>query len=81
MRIAIPLKLIFLAVFCPLSAVAASKPNIVIVITHEIELLGEFDRVVFIEGGRIQADGAHAELLETRPDYARTCRRNGLLVP
>jgi ATP-binding cassette subfamily B protein len=41
-----------------------------IVIAHRLSTINLADRVVLMEGGRVVADGAHADLLATEPRYA-----------
>ena len=41
-----------------------------LVIAHRLSTIGLADRVVLLEGGRIVADGTHAELMATEPRYA-----------
>ena len=53
---------------------AAPPDHVVVVITHEVERLAGFDRVVFLDGGRVCGAGAHDELLATNAQYARCCR-------
>jgi ABC-type multidrug transport system fused ATPase/permease subunit len=40
-----------------------------IVISQKISAVRRADRIVVLDGGRVQAVGAHAELLETSPLY------------
>jgi ATP-binding cassette subfamily B protein len=41
-----------------------------IVIAHRLSTINLADRVVLMEGGRVVADGTHADLLATEPRYA-----------
>jgi ATP-binding cassette, subfamily B, bacterial len=41
-----------------------------LVIAHRLSTIGLADRVVLLDGGRIVADGTHAELMATEPRYA-----------
>jgi ATP-binding cassette, subfamily B, bacterial len=40
-----------------------------LIVAHRLSTIGLADRVVLLDGGRIVADGTHAELLETTPLY------------
>jgi ATP-binding cassette subfamily B protein len=42
----------------------------VIVIAHRLSTIALADRVVLLDGGRVAADGTHAQLLRTSPRYA-----------
>ncbi|MCC6406446.1 MAG: ABC transporter ATP-binding protein [Planctomycetes bacterium] len=48
---------------------AYAKNAIVLVITHDRDDLVHFDRVVFLDGGRVVADGRHGELLRDHTLY------------
>jgi ATP-binding cassette subfamily B protein len=41
-----------------------------LIVAHRLSTISLADRVVLLEDGRIVADGTHAELLETTPQYA-----------
>ncbi len=41
-----------------------------LMIAHRLSTISLADRVVLLEGGRVVADGTHAELLATTPLYA-----------
>ena len=43
-----------------------------LVIAHRPSTIGLADRVAYMEGGRIVAEGRHTDLLETEPRYAAT---------
>ena len=40
-----------------------------LIVAHRLSTIGLADRVVLLDGGRIVADGTHAELMETSPLY------------
>jgi len=42
-----------------------------VVIAHRVSTIRRAERVVLLAGGRIVADGTHADLLRTSPDYRR----------
>ncbi len=42
----------------------ASLPQQLIVVTHDLELLSDFDRVLCLDGGRVIADGAPGEVCD-----------------
>ncbi len=46
-----------------------ARKAIVIVITHDVEHLDAFDRIVYLHAGRVVDGGSHAALLERRADY------------
>jgi ABC-type multidrug transport system fused ATPase/permease subunit len=46
-----------------------AEEHIVIVVCHDLDHLGTFDRVVLIDRGRVVADGAHAKLVECSVPY------------
>ena len=46
-----------------------------LVIAHRLSTIGLADRVVLLEGGRVVADGTHAELMATEPRYAEVLAR------
>ncbi|HUY22548.1 MAG TPA: ABC transporter ATP-binding protein [Acidimicrobiales bacterium] len=41
-----------------------------LIVAHRLSTISLADRVVLLEGGRIVADGTHAQLLESTPQYA-----------
>lgn len=45
-----------------------------IVVAHRVATIRLADRVLFLDGGRIAADGSHTELLATNPAYAALVR-------
>ena len=46
------------------------KGRTTLIIAHRLSTIGLADRVVLLDGGRVVADGTHAELLATTPLYA-----------
>jgi len=48
---------------------AVARTAIVVVIAHDAEFLAGYDRVVFIDRGRVVASGRHEDLLEAEPAY------------
>jgi ABC-type multidrug transport system fused ATPase/permease subunit len=46
-----------------------------VVVTTSPLMLDRADRVVFVHGGRVAADGTHRELLRDHPDYRETVTR------
>jgi ATP-binding cassette subfamily B protein len=46
-----------------------ARRGIVVVIAHELEFLGEYDRVVLLEGGSVRASGPHELLLRESAEY------------
>lgn len=48
---------------------ALFRPHTVVLIAHRLTTLTLADRVLFLEGGRVRATGAHEELLRTHPAY------------
>lgn len=47
-----------------------------LIIAHRLSTISLADRVVLLDGGRIVADGTHAELLESSPLYAEILAQN-----
>ena len=47
-----------------------------VVIAHDILALEVYDRIVFMEAGRVVAQGKHAELVATEPLYRQVVRSN-----
>ena len=50
---------------------AAARDRIVLVVTHAVEHLEAFDRVVHLDRGRILGDGRHVDLLAGDRQYSR----------
>jgi ABC-type multidrug transport system fused ATPase/permease subunit len=53
----------------------AREGRTTLVVTTSPLVLDQADRVVFVEDGRVVAEGGHRELLRTRPDYRWTVTR------
>lgn len=51
-----------------------ARERIVIVIAHDILALEVYDRIVFLEAGRVAAEGKHAELVAREPLYRQVVR-------
>ena len=47
-----------------------------LIIAHRLSTISLADRVALLEGGRVVADGTHAELLATEPRYAEVLARD-----
>ncbi|MDN3474180.1 thiol reductant ABC exporter subunit CydC [Pseudoalteromonas sp. APC 3355] len=47
----------------------------VLIITHDPALLAQMDNVVWLEGGKVVAQGSHKELSSTYPDYVALTTR------
>ena len=45
-----------------------------VVVASRLATIARADRVLYLEGGRLLAEGAHDELLATTPGYARLVR-------
>lgn len=54
-----------------LSTLLAALPQQIVLITHELEPLAHFDRILWLEAGRLQADGPPSEVLPQYQAYAR----------
>jgi ABC-type multidrug transport system fused ATPase/permease subunit len=54
---------------------AARAGRTTVVLTTSPLLLDRADRVSYVEGGRVRAEGTHRELLRTEPRYAATVTR------
>lgn len=52
-----------------------ARGAIVIVVTHELLRLQDFDRIVLVQAGRVADQGRHAELLARSPAYAQLAGR------
>lgn len=64
-----------------LSALLAELPQHILLITHELEPLQHFDRILWLEAGHIQADGPPAEVLPLYQAAAQTQTLPELLQP
>jgi ABC-type multidrug transport system fused ATPase/permease subunit len=49
-----------------------------LVIAHRIATVVRCDRIVYLAGGRVVADGTHEQLLRSCPPYAELCREQGI---
>ncbi|MFN0007525.1 MAG: ABC transporter ATP-binding protein [Planctomycetota bacterium] len=56
------------------SLAALAREAIVIVIAHDLDHLDAFDRILFLDEGRLDDSGTHAELLQRNDLYRRTTR-------
>jgi ABC-type multidrug transport system fused ATPase/permease subunit len=59
---------------------AAAQRRTLIVVAHRLSTVVDSDAIVVLDGGRVVATGAHADLLETSPLY-RELATHQLLVP
>ncbi|WP_419864256.1 ABC transporter ATP-binding protein [Candidatus Poriferisodalis sp.] len=48
-----------------------------IVIAHRLSTISLADRVILLDGGRVAADGTHAELMATEPRYVKVLAAGG----
>ena len=55
-----------------------ARERIVIVIAHDILALEVYDRIVFLDAGRVVAEGRHDELLSREPRYRQVVRGAGV---
>jgi len=53
-----------------------ARERVVVVIAHDILALEVYDRIVFMENGRVVAQGKHAELVASEPLYRQVVRTN-----
>jgi len=53
-----------------------ARERVVVVIAHDILALEVYDRIVFMEAGRVVAQGKHAELVASEPLYRQVVRTN-----
>ena len=47
------------------------KNKTVLVIAHRLHTITRADKICVLKDGRLEAEGTHAELLESSPEYAR----------
>lgn len=52
---------------------AAARERLVLVVTHDASRLAAFDRVLYMDAGRLVGDASHGELCESEPRYRRAC--------
>jgi ABC-type multidrug transport system fused ATPase/permease subunit len=57
-----------------LADLRSSLATSTLVVAHRTSTIELADRVAFLDGGRIVAEGSHAELLATVPAYRRLVR-------
>lgn len=70
------------AVECIRATLAAlARERLVIVIAHDLDHLDAFDRILFMEEGRLHDQGTHAELVRRNELYRRTTRSLAGVVP
>ena len=48
-----------------------------IVIAHRLSTISLADRVILLDGGRVAADGTHAELMASEPRYVEVLAAGG----
>lgn len=65
-----PFSSVDLAVRTHLMAVLRTLPLQVILISHDLDVYAGFDRLIWLDGGGIRADGAPAEVLPAYRDFA-----------
>ena len=53
------------------------KGRSTLIIAHRISTISLADRVLFLKNGRIAAEGTHAELMQTQPEYVAVLARDG----
>lgn len=58
-----------------------SRQRTVVTVAHRLSTLVEAERIVFLEAGRVSADGRHDELLDRCEGYARLCAALGMSAP
>lgn len=60
-----------------LGARLAALPQRLVMASHDLDLLAAFDRVIWIEAGRVRADGSPAAVIDAYRDYAKQAAAQG----
>ena len=59
----------------PLGLRTSEGEGTTILVTHRIDLLRQAPRILFLENGKLAADGVHANLIDQCPAYAEAYNR------
>ena len=57
-----------------LGALRRGLATTLVVVAYRLSTIGLADRVIFLQGGRVEATGSHVELLATQPGYGAIIR-------